>query len=108
MITKLRASQITLDLPTENSDVWVRAVLQKVIKDDDYQTVQTVDRVGAVHRQFSDFAASMLTFFDPLQGKEITLSGAALGMAVAEFIKQWMLADVPDASLNQHGDIIKE
>lgn len=108
MTTKLRASQVTLDLPTENSDVWVRAVLQKVIKDDDYQTVQTVDRVGAVHRQFSDFATSFLTVFDPLQGHDITLSGAALGMAVSEFVKQWMLADVPDASLNQHGDIIKD
>ena len=98
MITKLRASQITLDLPTENSDVWVRAVLQKVLKDDDYQTVQTVDRVGAVRRQFSDFAANSLTVFDPLQGANITLSGAALGMAVAEFVKQWMLADVPGSA----------
>ncbi len=108
MITKLRAQQITLDLPTENAEVWVRAVLQKVIKDGDYQTIQTVDRVSAVHRVFSEFAVNSLTLFDPVQGKELTISGAGLGIAVSEFVKQWMLADVPGTSINQHGDIIKE
>lgn len=108
MITKLRAQQITLDLPTENAEVWVQAVLQKVIKNDDYETVQTVDRVSAVHRLFGEFAVSSLTIFDPVIGQEITLSGAGLGIAVSEFVKQWMLADVPGTSLNQHGDIIKE
>lgn len=108
MINKLRAQQITLDLPTEDAEVWVRAVMQKVIKDGDYKTVQTIDRVGAVNRLFSEFAASSLTVVDPVQGKEITISGAGLGIAVEEFIKQWMLADVAGTSINERGDVIKD
>lgn len=107
-ITKLRTQQITLDLPTEDAEVWVRAVLQKVIKDDDYRTIQTIDREGAVNRLFSEFAQSSLTVYDPVLGHEITLSGAGLGVAVGEFVKQWMLADVPGTSLNERGDVIKE
>lgn len=108
MITKLRAQQITLDLPTEGAEVWVRAVMQKVIKDANYATTQTVDRVGAVNRQFSEFAMSSMTIVDPVHVAEITISGAGLGIAVGEFVKQWMLADVAGTSINERGDVIKD
>lgn len=106
-ITKLRTQQITLDLPMEDAEVWVRAVLQKVIKDADYRTIQTVDREGAVNRLFSEFATTRLTIIDPVLGQEITLSGAGLGVAVGEFVKQWMLEDVSGTFINDRGDVIK-
>lgn len=105
---KIRAQQIVLDLPYENAEVWVRAVLQTVFKDEDYQTVQTVDRMGAIHRQLSDFALQVKTITDPVTGNEITISGVGLGFAISSFVKQWILDDVPATIENQHGDIIKE
>lgn len=108
MINKLRTQQITLELPTEAAEVWVRAVLQKVIKNDEYQTVQTVDRFGVVHRQFSDFAMNTMTVYDPVLGAEVTVSGAGLGNLITELVMQWILSDVPGAALNERGDIVKE
>lgn len=86
---------------------WVRAVLQTVRKDEQYQTIQTVDRTGYVHRSLADFAAQMQTIVDPMTGKEVTLSGVALATIISSFVSSWILEDTGGV-LNEHGDIVKD
>ncbi len=107
MITKYRAQQVTLDLPTEESEVWIRCMIQKVIKNDDYQTVQTIDRVSDIHRRFSEFMLQTQTLQDPVTGDTLEISGAGLGLAVSAFVKRWMLEDILGTINNEHGDIVK-
>jgi hypothetical protein len=109
MIEKIRAQQVTIDLPTEEAEPWVRAIIQRVMKNPEtYQTVQTVDRVDAVHRRLSDFATMVQTFTDPVTGASVTLSGVGCGQAIIAFVKAWMLEDFFDYVENTHGDIVKE
>lgn len=108
MPKKVRAQQIVLDLPTEEAEVWIRAVIQTVFKDADYNTVQTVDRTAALHRRFSEFATQVETVQDPVIGQSLAISGAGIAMAVSAFVKTWILADTPGAVLNESGDIVLE
>jgi hypothetical protein len=109
MIEKIRAQQVTIDLPTEEAEPWVRAVIQRVMKDPEtYETNQTVDRIDAVHRRLSDFAMMQQTFTDPVTGGSVTLSGVGCGQAIIAFVKAWMLEDFPGYVENIHGDIVKE
>lgn len=103
---KIRSQQITIDLPTETAEVWVRAALQRCVKDDDYKTVQTVDRVGFVHRAASEIVIQMVTFTDPVTGQQHTVSGAGAYILIRDFVTSWILADRGGA-LNEHQDIIE-
>lgn len=108
-IEKIRAQQVVIDLPTEEAEPWVRATIQRVIKDAaTYKTTQTVDRVEAVHRQLSDFATMTQTFTDPVTQQAVTLSGVGCGQAIIAFVKAWMLEDFPEFHENAYGDIVKE
>lgn len=108
MPKKVRAQQIVLDLPTEEAEVWIRAIIQTVYKDADYTTVQTVDRTAALHRRFSEFAMQVETVQDPVTGQSLAISGAGIAVAVSAFVKAWILQDTPGATLNAQGDIILE
>lgn len=107
MIEKTRAQQITIDLPTEEAMVWVRAALQTVLKDEQYKTVQTIDRTAYSHRSMGEFALQMQTFTDPVTGQEHTLSGAGAAAAIGAFVRSWILTD-HGGRINEHGDIVKE
>jgi hypothetical protein len=105
-MNKIRSQQITIDLPTETAEVWVRAALQRCVKDDDYKTVQTVDRVGFVHRAASEIIMQMVTFTDPVSLQEHTISGAGAYTLIRDMVSAWIIADRGGA-LNEHQDIIE-
>lgn len=106
MVTKVRAQHITIELPTEEAEVWVRATLQKCIKDESYNTIQTVDRVGYTHRSSSEFVMQMVTITDPVTQQSHTLSGAGIATIIRQLICQWMVED-RGGTINEHGDVIE-
>ena len=108
MIKKLRSQQIVMELPKEDSDVFIRATLQQVIKDDDYKTVQLIDRVDAVHRELSQIMGMVVTFPDPATGQMLSLPVVTIGAAITATIVNFILEDHPEYHLNDRGDIIKE
>ncbi len=108
MLKKVRAQQITLELPAEGAEVWVRAMIQTVIKDASYSTVQTIDRTAALHRRFSEFAMQVEPIQDPVTGQTMAISGAGLALAVSAFVKTWILADITGSTINAEGDIFLE
>lgn len=104
--TKIRSQQITIDLPTEEAEVWVRATLQKCIKDEDYKTIQTMDRVGYTHRSLSNFIMQMTTIIDPVTQQTHTLSGAGIATIISQLICQWIVED-RGGVINDKGDVIE-
>jgi hypothetical protein len=103
---KIRSQQITIDLPTETAEVWVRATLQRCIKDDNYKTIQTVDRIGFVHRAASEIAMQMTTFVDPVTQQSHTISGAGAYILIRDAVMNWILED-RGGTINEHQDIIE-
>lgn len=106
MIEKLRAQQITIDLPTEEGEAWVHIVVQKVFKDKDtYQSRQVVDRVRHVYNSISEFATDMHTVIDPVTGKSVTISGAGIAELIRSFAHDWFGRKY-DGQPNNQGDFI--
>jgi len=104
---KLRSQKITIDLPTETSEVWVHAVLQTVFKDTDYRTIQTIDLTGHINRSISQFATQMESVTDPVTGQQVTMSGAGVATLIKQFIIKWIQED-NGGTLNEVGDLIVE
>jgi len=104
---KFRAQRMTLDMPREGLPVWTNITVQVVFKDADYQTVQIIDRVLNITRQFEQFAQHTVTITDPITGQTVTLSGAGVGLAISEFVIGWMVQDIPHTAINAVGDVVQ-
>ena len=92
--TKLRTQQVIIDMPKEGEDIWLHVTLQKVDKDTETgKIINTSPRNNEIHKTVSKYQADLFTFFDPVQQKEITISGAGMHMAFAEAILGWTAED---------------
>ncbi len=106
MIEKIRAQQITIDLPTEEGEAWVHIVVQKVFKDEaTYESVQVVDRAGHVYNSISQFATDIHTVTDPVLGQNVTISGAGISELIRSFAHDWFSRKY-DGQTNNQGDFI--
>lgn len=105
-INKVRSQQIVIDLPTEEAEVWIRATLQRCVKNEHYETVQTVDRVGYIHRAASQIIMQMTTITDPVTGQQHTISGAGAYLLIRDMVSAWIVAD-RGGHINEHQDIIE-
>ena len=108
MRTKIRTQQIVIDLPTETAEPWIRATLQEVFKNADWETKQTVDCFGAVHRHINEFATQVVTIEDPVLGTMVSISGAGLAIAITEMVTVWILQDIKNTRINEHNEIEKD
>lgn len=106
-MNKIRSQQITIDLPVENAMPWVRATLQKCVKDENYDTIQTTDRVGFVHRSLADFAAQMTTITDPVTGQTHTISGIGVSLLIGDMVSAWIVED-RGGHVNEQQDVIED
>jgi len=76
----LRAQQIIIDMPVAGQEPWISVVLQDVQTDANGVVIQTVDRVGIIHRPLSKVAAEIDSVIDPVLGgrsKKLTVAGTA-------------------------------
>jgi len=105
MYKKVRAQHISIDLPTEESSMWVRIALQSVFKDEDYKTTQIIDRTGYVYREVVSVVNELETITDPVTGQVLTLSAGGCAEIVRKFIQRWMVEDCKGV-INEHGDMI--
>lgn len=102
---RLRASQISIDLPLEASPIWIQAILQKVLKDDQRQVQQTVDESARTYRMLDKVMHETIEFVDPITGQCISMSAAGCAMAVKLIIRQWMQED-HGGTINEFGELI--
>ena len=105
MTRKLRSEKIEIDLPKEEGDIWVHAVLQLVLKDEDYETIAVTPTTGHVNRALSQFMLQMITVTDPVTGQSLTASGAGAAALVKALIITWMQEDF-GGTINEIGDLI--
>lgn len=104
---KLRAQQISIDLPTEEGEVWLNATLQTIVKDQDYKTVQRIDRTEQTHRKLSDVATQVEQMYDPVTGQTLNVSGYGVALLIKMFVVSWMQQD-HGGEINEIGDLITE
>jgi len=106
MIKKLRAQNIAIDLPTEEGPVWVRAIVQTVYKtEQDYRTVQVIDRTSFTFRNIENIALERVMVEDPVLGREVEMSGAGCAVMIRKLITRWIAED-SGGVVNELGDII--
>ena len=105
-MNKIRSQQIVIDLPTETGEVWVRSTLQKCVKDENYNTVQVVDRVGYTNRSSTDIIMQMTTIVDPVTQQTHTISGAGAYVLIRDLVSSWIVQD-RGGVVNEFGDIIE-
>ena len=80
-------------------------MIQKVIKNDAYKTIQVVDRVDYIHNSLTNFATQIHTIQDPVLGNDITISGAGIALVIRAFAHDW-IGNSYDGATNEHGDFI--
>jgi len=66
--TRLRSQQITVDLPTPDSEPWINIVVQRVEMDDAYKTLNVVDRWGSVVVPVKNIALDVHTYKEIIPG----------------------------------------
>lgn len=106
-VKQIRPQQIVIDQTGKNTANWLQITLQRVIRDSvSYAVVQRDDRIGFVHREQQAIAAELFTFRDPVQNKNITVSGAGLYRLLEVMANTWIIADRGGA-LNAQKDVIE-
>lgn len=94
MIVRLRTQQLLIDLPTPDSEPWLNIIVQRVEMDDEYNTLNVVDRWGRVTVPLSSIQSDIYPIADPLNPPAGLVSVAGLAdtltsAAVAEIIKKY-------------------
>lgn len=90
MPSRLRSQKIEIDLPTELSEPWVHVVVQKLILNNEGNTIQTLDRNSHIYKSINDYAMQLVNFTDPVTQQQYTISGAGLGQAITNMVLTWM------------------
>lgn len=105
MAVHLRASKISIDIPTKDAEPWVFAVVQRVEVDEEGNAIHTNDRVENVYRRFSKVYGEMETIFDPIQQKEVTISGAGMALFIGRFVDDWIKEDM-GGEFDEDGNLV--
>jgi len=85
---RIRAQQITIDIPRTNSEPWINIVVQ-LVEDDG----GIVDRYDFSHRALGKVATEIVTFTDPVLQKQTSVSVYGLAEAIKEAVVHWLVAD---------------
>ncbi len=105
MITKLRASKITLEMPKEDGEVWVHVTIQKVIRNDSGNIINIIPRFESVSTPLRDIAFNSYTFQDLILQKEVDISGYGVASALTVAILK-LLQDKYGGEVDYKGDLI--
>jgi len=91
MKKQIRTQQVTIDMPKEGQEVFIRAVMQKIDKDDDGNVVNVSPRQDFIYKAVKDMATEIYTFYDPILQKETSISGYGLNQAIGEALVKWTI-----------------
>jgi len=90
----LRAQQIIIDMPVAGQEPWISVVLQDVQTDNKGVVIQTVDRVGIIHRPLSKVASEKDSIVDPiLKGSSVDLTVAGTSALIKSAVIRWIGED---------------
>jgi len=66
MITKIRASKITIETPVEGSETWIHITVQKVTKHTDGTIINVIPRYDFISFPLQNIGTDMYTVMEPL------------------------------------------
>lgn len=100
---KLRISQMTIEMPKEQSEPWIRVVVQRIEKIGG--RVNTVDRWDSFHYRLSDIADKQI----PSQREEEhnMISGLEIATHLTVMATVWLLEKY-GGKINAQGELIIE
>lgn len=105
MYEKIRASRITIEREREESPVWIHVEIQKVIKDDDDNTVNYIPKWKYHSFQLAAIALSPFNFTNKITGAEYSNNGYEVSEAIAAVVVKELQRRF-NATLNAKGDLI--
>lgn len=91
MITKLRASKITIEAPKENSETWVHITIQQIIKDDNEKVINIIPRYDYISIPLDKFGMNVYSGHDLITQSDINASGYGIAGLIASVVLNKML-----------------
>lgn len=88
--TILRLQQITIDVPRNTSEPFIHLYIQKVVRDDTNNDIQTIDRYHQVHKKLYDVLLDTTNVSDLVTGATFDISVAGVSEAIKEMTLMWM------------------
>lgn len=105
-MVKIRSSQITIEVPKEGAEPWIRVVVQRVEKNGDI--VNTVDRWDSFNKRMSDLAGEMYPMPPTVDCESGVFSFLDVGQAITTVVVMW-LAERYNGTIDPvTGDVIIE
>ena len=92
MTTKLRASNIAIEVPEPNSDAWVHVTINKVFIDDNGNIINDIPKFDYVSKPLSSIGMNAYPFIDPVTGESIEVSGYGIAQCITSYVER-VLAD---------------
>lgn len=105
MITKMRASKISIEVPYENSEPWLHIEVQKVLKNDDGTIINVIPRADYISYPLSEFMTNVYTFGDPVLNEVHNNSGAGAASLISIIVVKMLLSEYGGYVTND-GDVI--
>lgn len=89
----VRTQKISIDKPFLGAEPWVALILQSIQLDAQEQPAATSARVEQINKRGSLVMAETVTFTNPMNGQEMTLTGLEVQLAIAAFSRKWIIDD---------------
>ena len=105
MITKLRASKISIETPKEGATTWVHITVQEVIKDDDGTLLNIIPRYDYISFPLENIGTISYDGVEPLTGEDLSVSGYGIASLITSIVTK-TLVEKYDGTVNDDGDVV--
>jgi len=105
MITKLRASKISIETPKEGALTWIHITVQQVIKNDDGVIINIIPRYDYISFPLQNIGTNIYEAIEPLNGEKIEASGYGIASLIAEIVTK-TLVEKYNGTITPEGDVI--
>jgi hypothetical protein len=106
MITKLRASKISIEMPKEDSEVWVHITVQKVYKNKDTgEIINVIPRWEYISFPLKEIGLTPYEYLDMVTNSNHTSTGYGIAAALSVIVTKKML-ELYGGSITEKGDLV--
>ena len=105
MITKLRASKISIETPKEGAETWVHITVQKVLKREDGSIINVIPRFDYISFPIQEIGVNFYDVTEPLTGDDLSASGYGTASLIASIVTTTMIEKY-GGSITPEGDVI--
>lgn len=90
MITKLRTSKISIEVPSEGAEPWIHVEIQKILKDDDGKILNIYPRWNYFSEPLTSLAKKTCPYRDFIKTEGL-ISGYGISIALSSLILTLMV-----------------